>query len=108
MAAGIFVERDGELVSMTDLPYSSEDLLQALLERHSELLAGDQLTPDLVPRRFILVRGEAGVPDTAGAADRWSLDHLFLDQDGVPGGRAFLPGRVGRCPGSILISPRTS
>jgi hypothetical protein len=84
VAAGIFVERDGELVSMTDLPYSSEDLLQALLERHSELLAGDQLTPDLVPRRFILVRREAGVPDSAGAADRWSLDHLFLDQDGVP------------------------
>jgi hypothetical protein len=84
VAAGIFVERDGELVPMADVPYSSEDLFQALLARHVELLAGDQLTPDLDPRRFVLVRREAGVPDSPGAADRWSLDHLFLDQDGVP------------------------
>jgi hypothetical protein len=69
---------------MVDVPYASEDLLQALLERHSALLAGAQLTPDLEARRFLLVRREVGVPDNPGAADRWALDHLFLDQDGVP------------------------
>jgi hypothetical protein len=30
------------------------------------------------------VTREAGVPDGDDASDRWSLDHLFLDQDGVP------------------------
>ena len=87
MAAGIFVDRDGELVPMADVPYSSEEVLQALPERHAELLAGDQLTPDLEPRPFVLVRREAGVPDSSGAADRWSLDHLFLDQDARPHAR---------------------
>jgi hypothetical protein len=25
-----------------------------------------------------------GVPDPSGLGDRWSLDHLYLDQDGIP------------------------
>ena len=36
------------------------------------------------PRRWMLVRREMGVPDQEGTGDRWSLDHLFVDQDGVP------------------------
>ena len=82
--SGIFIERNGELVSMTTVPYSSEDVFQELLGRHPALLVGDQLAPGLEPRRFVLVRREAGVPDAQDAANRWSLDHLFLDQDGVP------------------------
>jgi hypothetical protein len=31
-----------------------------------------------------LVCREAGVPDEEDGGDRWSLDHLFLDQDAVP------------------------
>ncbi|HVM07926.1 MAG TPA: hypothetical protein VM345_05670 [Acidimicrobiales bacterium] len=84
MAQGIFVERDGQLVNMVSAPYAAEDVLQGLLERHAVLLAGDQLTPGSEPRRFVLVRREAGIPDSAGASDRWAIDHLFLDQDGVP------------------------
>lgn len=84
MAQGIFVERDGQLVNMVSTPYAAEDVLQGLLERHAVLLAGDQLTPGSDPRRFVLVRREAGIPDSAGASDRWAIDHLFLDQDGVP------------------------
>jgi hypothetical protein len=34
--------------------------------------------------RLLLVRREQPVPDQAEGADRWSLDHLFLDSDGVP------------------------
>jgi len=33
---------------------------------------------------WVLVRRETGVPDHAEGADRWSLDHLFLDQAGIP------------------------
>ena len=37
------------------------------------------------PRRWLLVSQEHGVPDRGGATgDRWSLDHLFVDQDAVP------------------------
>jgi hypothetical protein len=36
------------------------------------------------PRRWLLVRREAGVPSREEEADRWSMDHLFLDQEGIP------------------------
>jgi hypothetical protein len=32
----------------------------------------------------LLVRREAGVPDREAGGDRWSLDHLFIDQEAVP------------------------
>lgn len=35
------------------------------------------------PRRFLLVCREAPVADQYGAG-RWSLDHLFVDQDAIP------------------------
>lgn len=84
MGEGIYVEQDGELVNMAMAPYASEDVLQRLLEKHSVLLAGEQLTPNAEPRRFLLVRREAGVPDVLGGGGRWSIDHLFVDQDGIP------------------------
>lgn len=36
------------------------------------------------PRRWLLISREMGVPDDERSGDRWSLDHLFLDQDGIP------------------------
>jgi hypothetical protein len=36
------------------------------------------------PRRFLLVRREAPVPDRENGGIRWSIDHLFLDQDAIP------------------------
>ena len=59
------------------------DLLQRLIAEHPSILAGDQFN-DARPTRWLLVKREAGVPDGDDAADRWSVDHLFLDQDGVP------------------------
>ena len=35
------------------------------------------------PRRWLLISRELGVPDEE-AANRWAVDHLFVDQDGVP------------------------
>jgi hypothetical protein len=32
----------------------------------------------------VLVGREAALPDDHDAAARWSVDHLFLDQDAVP------------------------
>jgi hypothetical protein len=83
MADKIFlVGDDGNLRPMVERSYESEDLLQSLLERYHDLLAGDQMNEDS-PRRWLLIKREMGVPDAKDANDRWSLDHLFLDQDGV-------------------------
>lgn len=84
MAGKIYLRQpDGSLRTMTESPFDSEDLLQRLLEEYPDLLAGEQMNLDS-PRRWLLVRREMGVPDEAGAANRWSVDHLFLDQEGVP------------------------
>src|ERR1035437_9301651 len=68
---------------MTEAPFAKEDFLQELVEKYPDLLAGDQMD-STESRRWLLVARELGVPDDEGAADRWSLDHLFLDQDGIP------------------------
>jgi len=81
MSSGIFLIRDNEeLVELTSTPYDSEDRLQRLLEQYPNLLVGDQIDP-VSPRRWLLVTREAGVPSEMEGGDRWSVDHLFLDQD---------------------------
>lgn len=72
----------GGLVEMRNEPYESEDLLQELLAKHPDLLAGSQLNAD-VPRRWLLV-GRGGLPGGEGEGGRFSLDHFFIDQDGIP------------------------
>lgn len=74
---------DQGLVEMKNEPYESEDLLQELLAKYPDLLAGGQMNAG-EPRRWLLVRRELGVPGGEGEASRWSLDHLFIDQDGIP------------------------
>lgn len=84
MSGGIFLLRgEDELVPMVETAYDSEDVLQALLAKFPDLLAGDQLAGD-VPRRWLLVGREAALPAEEDGGGRWSVDHLFLDQDAVP------------------------
>src|SRR5215207_1256434 len=84
MSGGIFLMRgDDELVEMHESPYEAEEVLQALIARFPSLLAGDQYAGD-TPRRWLLVGRETALPDDEDAAGRWSVDHLFLDQDAVP------------------------
>ncbi len=71
-----------ELAPLDETEYDSEDLLQTIVTKHPDLLGGEQINPDF-PRRFLLVAREMTVHDDTGAG-RWSLDHLFLDQDGIP------------------------
>jgi hypothetical protein len=81
---GIFlIQPNGDLVEMNEEPYDSEDLLQTLLARYPSLLAGNQIDPK-APRKWLFIERESGVPSREGAGGRWSADHLFLDQDGIP------------------------
>ena len=72
-----------QLIRMDEQPYDSEDLLQELLEKYPSLLAGDQMDSGR-PRRWLLVKREAELASEEDGANRWSVDHLFLDQDGIP------------------------
>lgn len=84
MSGVIFViGKDGELIELEETPFEAEAHFQELLAKHPGLLAGDQIDPDS-PRRWLLVAREFGVPDQEAGSDRWSVDHLFLDQDAIP------------------------
>ena len=84
MSTGMFVERsNGELVEMTQQGFDSEDLFQELLSNHPALIPGDQMGTTS-PRRWLLIAREAGIPGQEGDGARWSLDHLFVDQDAIP------------------------
>jgi hypothetical protein len=61
--------------------YASEDILQELVAKHPDILAGDQIDPEARPR-WLLIRREAAILDRSDGEDRWWLDHLWPDQFG--------------------------
>lgn len=84
MSGKIYLVGDsGDLMVMDEAPYKAEELLQKLLADYPDLLAGDQMRPS-APRRWLLVSRELSVPDDESEKGRWSLDHLFIDQEGIP------------------------
>ena len=83
MGAGVFLLSGEELVAMHEQPYDSEDLLQTLLAKYPELIAGESIGSTL-SQGWLLVKREVGVPDSATGGSRWSLDHLFIDDQAVP------------------------
>jgi hypothetical protein len=77
---GVFLRQpDERLVEMEEQPYEAEAMLQRLLAKHPGLLAGAGERG----HRWTLVKRELGVAGAEGSG-RWSLDHLFLDPEGVP------------------------
>ncbi len=84
MAERIFTRNEqGGLEPMMEESFSSEDELQELIARHPELLDGEQMRPG-DPRRWILITREKGIAERPDTSDRWSVDHLVIDQDAVP------------------------
>lgn len=71
------------LEALEEQRFSTEDELQALIAEHPELLDGEQISPGDA-RRWILVSREKGIAESSGAAARWAVDHLIIDQDAVP------------------------
>ncbi len=84
MGGGMYlVQGDGGLVEMNEQPYDSEDLLQSLLAEYPNLLAGNQMSV-ADPRRWLLISREMPLASEEDGGVRWSVDHLFLDQDAIP------------------------
>jgi hypothetical protein len=80
----VFVLKDPEtLVALQPAEFVTEDDFQRLLADFPSLLSGDQVKP-ASPRRWLLIKREKSIPAEDGGGGRWSIDHLFLDQDGVP------------------------
>jgi hypothetical protein len=83
-ARGIFLMRDGKPVVLSQKEYDSEDVFQLVLAKFPEVLAGGTTTEGDEVRKLVLVSREMGVPATEGGPANWSLDHLFIDEAGVP------------------------
>lgn len=77
------IGQDKELIPMREQAYDNEAMFQKLLADYPDVLAGEQES-GRASRRWLLIAREAGIPDGPGAYDRWALDHLFVDQDGMP------------------------
>lgn len=77
------IQADHTLQSLEEQPYQNEDLLQTLLEKYPELLAGEQINQSN-PRRWLLISREVSIPDDELGGKNMYLDHLFLDQEGIP------------------------
>ena len=110
MAGRIYLlNGDSTLIAMGELPYDSESLLQKLL----------RITPTSSPGSRSMPRHQgagcslpcAGLPRRTRRAGRWSLDHLFLDQDAIPTlvevNEAPTPASGGRSSGRCSTTPPT-
>ncbi len=76
-------DETGKLEPLAESPFNLEDDLQTLIAEHPELLDGEQMRPG-DPLRWMLITREKGIADRPDAGDRWSVDHLILDQDARP------------------------
>jgi hypothetical protein len=79
MADSLFLRRGDRLIELGVEAFESESILQRLIAENPYLLANPART-----ERIVLVDREMGVPDADGGADRWSIDHVFVDADAVP------------------------
>src|SRR5215218_10115040 len=78
----VYLEREGKLIEMTKRRYDAEDVLQSLIATYPDLLVGEDDPSERT--RLVLIEREVAIADSPDAAGRWSLDHLFVDQDAVP------------------------
>lgn len=77
MAEKIYIRNaSGELESVDEKRFETEEKLEALVAQHPELLAGDQMHPD-DPLRWILIKPQMGI-------EGWAVDLLLLDQYARP------------------------
>lgn len=76
-------ENEKTLSVMKETSYDQEFILQQLIAQYPDLLPGDQINPD-APRKWLFIARELSIPGGEDETGRWKLDHLYLDQDGIP------------------------
>ena len=73
----------GKLESLEEEPFTSEEDLQVLVADHPEVLDGEQVQPGDRRCWLLITRGK-GISESPQSGARWAVDHLIVDQDGVP------------------------
>ena len=68
---------------LEETDFLTEVDMQELLANYPNLIPGDQIDEEN-PRNWLFVGREISVPSKEDEKSRWSLDHLFIDQDGIP------------------------
>ena len=74
------IDQANVLTELPQAPYESEELLQRLLADRPAFLRSASATG----ARLLFICRELGIPEELAGADRWALDHLFVDREGVP------------------------
>ncbi|MCF7960287.1 MAG: hypothetical protein K9M08_06050 [Pirellula sp.] len=84
MQGKIYILQDqSKLSPMAETQWDAEHKLQQLIAEYPDLLGGDQIDVEN-HRRWLLVTREMPMQGEEPNTTRLSLDHLFLDQDGIP------------------------
>ncbi|EKF85267.1 hypothetical protein [Methanobacterium formicicum] len=82
MSGKIFmIKENNEFVEMEEKKHARELDFQKLIEEYPDLIPGDQID-SANPRKWLHVGSEVNFP-IVGSGNIY-LDHLFLDQDGIP------------------------
>ena len=82
MPGPMFLMTSGdELVEMTLQPYDSEIRLQRMIAAHPNLLTSDR---GGATGQWLLIDREVQIASEEDGVSRWSIDHVFIDQDAVP------------------------
>jgi len=82
MAGKIYmIKENDEFVEMNEKGHARELDFQKLIEKYPDLIPGDQIDSGN-PRKWLNVGSEVNFP-IVGSGNIY-LDHLFLDQDGIP------------------------
>ena len=74
-------DENGNLTTLKETAYSSEDVFQKLLEDYPALLTGEGEEEN---GKWVLLSREMGVPEYDGGSSQWFLDHLFVDKNATP------------------------
>lgn len=80
--SGLFIEDGSALRALPRAEVQLEADLQELVAQYPELLNGDD--DFMSGQRWLLIRREQGIAAGEAEGDRFSVDHLFVDQDGIP------------------------
>lgn len=82
MNDNVFLQTPDALIPLSRSTYENESVLQEILARYPEVLAGPKTVGE--SDRLLLIDREIPVPDSEGGGAVFSLDHLFVDSAGVP------------------------
>lgn len=81
MSANLYLLSNGKALELNEMLYDSEAHLQELIASNPHLLLRDTDPPD---SRLMLIAREYTIAESDNSMNSYSLDHLFVDQNGTP------------------------